>query len=272
MTANVFSKEPAAREAGVFLFFVLACLITWSLSVPVILAWLRREVPSPLGIACVGLSAFGPLLAVLAVAGPRHRLREVFTRWKTPVHWPLLALVTPLAIHLLATALYAALGGHPKAWFHPPLNAEHVAALIVFPLGEEFGWRGFAHAPMARRFGAVRGALLVGSMWGSWHLFYSFTPEAAGFDWLQLALLMIELPLYALPIAWMFERANRSMAVAIAFHAGGHLDHLERGAGHDLGLHAAHIFVLAVVALFTAKALAAAPRVVQSTSYRTQPS
>lgn len=239
---------------------------------PVVLAWLRRDVPTPLAVACAGLSAFGPLFAVLAVAGPRRRLREVFTRWSTPLYWPLLALLTPLAIHLVATALYAGLGGHPTAWLHPPLNAEHVAALVVFPLGEEFGWRGFAHAPMARRFGPVRGALVVGAMWGFWHLAYSVTPEAAAFDWLQLALSMIELPLVSLPIAWMFERANRSMAVAIAVHAGGHLDHLERGAGHNLGLHAAHIVVLAVVAGFAAKALAATPRAVQSPSYRTQPS
>jgi membrane protease YdiL (CAAX protease family) len=272
MVTNIRSEQPAARGEGVALFFVLACLITWSLSIPVVLAWLRREVPSPLAVACIGLSAFGPLFAVLAVAGPRGRLREVFARWHTPLYWPLIALVTPLAIHLAATALYAALGGHPKAWFHPPLNAEHVAALIVFPLGEEFGWRGFAHAPMVRRLGPVRGSLLVGSMWGLWHLFYSVTPEAAAFDWLQLALSMIELPLVALPLAWMFERGNRSMAVAIAFHAGGHLDHIERGAGHDLGLHAAHIVVLSAVAWLSAKSLAATPRAVQSTSYGASPS
>jgi hypothetical protein len=140
MNANVSSPKAASREAGVVLFFVLACLITWSLSTPVVLAWLRRDVPTPLAVACAGLSAFGPLFAVLAVAGPRRRLYEVFTRWRTPLRLPLLALLTPLAIHLVATALYAALGGHPKAWFHPPLNAEHVAALVVFPASRTRRW------------------------------------------------------------------------------------------------------------------------------------
>ena len=54
-------------------------------------------------------------------------------------------------------------------------------------------------------------------------------------------MIMTELPLYALLIAWVFERANRSMAVAIAFHAGAHLDHIERAPRTDLRLHLLHL-------------------------------
>ena len=75
-------------------------------------------------------------------------------------------MVSPAAIHLTATAIYAALGGHPGAWFHPPMGAEQLAALVVFPIGEEFGWRGFAQGRMVSRFGAVWGSLLLGAGWG----------------------------------------------------------------------------------------------------------
>ena len=66
----------------------------------------------------------------------------------------------------------------------------------------------------------------------------------------------LELPLYSLLIAWVFERSNRSMAVAIAFHAGAHLDHIERAPRSDLRLHALHLVVLAVIAVFAARSLA----------------
>ena len=78
---------------------------------------------------------------------------------------------------------------------------------------------------------------------------YTITPTAGGFDPIELAMIMTELPLYALLIAWVFERANRSMAVALAFHAGAHLDHIERAPRTDLRLHLMHLAVLAVVAV-----------------------
>ena len=50
----------------------------------------------------------------------------------------------------------------------------------------------------------------------------------------------------------MFERAYRSMAVAIALHAGSHVDHIEWAPRTDLRLHALHILVLAAVAALAA--------------------
>ena len=92
-------------------------------------------------------------------------------------------------------------------------------------------------------------------VWGLWHLMYTITPTAGGFDPIELGLIMTELPLYALLIAWVFERANRSMAVALAFHAGAHLDHIERAPRTDFRLHLIHLAVLAAVAGVTAWSL-----------------
>lgn len=66
---------------------------------------------------------------------------------------------------------------------------------------------------------------------------------------------MAELPLYSLLVTWVFERANRSMAVAIAFHAGAHLDHLELAPKSELGLHALHLVLVGAIALVAARSL-----------------
>jgi membrane protease YdiL (CAAX protease family) len=242
------TAAPTSGTDGVYLFFVLACAITWTMASGAALAWMHHQSPSPLAVAGAGLSAFGPLLAALFVAGRQRQLGQVFGRWRTKPAWVLLALLAAPLVHLIATALFVAIGGHPESWFHPPNTPEAVAALVVFPLGEEFGWRGFAHPRTVSRHGAVRGALLVGVGWGLWHLMYTITPTAGGFDPIELGLIMSELPLYALLIAWVFERANRSMAVALAFHAGAHLDHVERAPRTDLRLHLLHLAVLAAVA------------------------
>ena len=78
-------------------------------------------------------------------------------------------------------------------------------------------------------------------------------------------MIMTELPLYALLIAWVFERANRSMAVAIAFHVGAHLDHIERAPRTDLRLHLIHLAVLAAVAATAAWSFSRRAAVQQTT-------
>jgi len=248
--------DQTARDARkVYLYFALACATTWLLALPVASAWMRHAVPPPYAIACAGLSAFGPLFATLAVTTRLER-RDVFGRWKANPPWVLLSLFACAAIHLTATLLFALLGGQPSAWLHPPQNAEAVAALIVFPLGEEFGWRGFAYPRLTKRFGLVKGSLLLGTMWGLWHFGYGVTPEKAAFDPLEFGIGMVELPLYSLLMAWVLERTNRSMAVAIAFHAGAHLDHIERAKDAGLGLQALHIAVVFVLAVGAARSLA----------------
>jgi membrane protease YdiL (CAAX protease family) len=247
------------REGGVnaaYEYFGLACAITWLLAVPAALAWRRHEAPPPYAVACAGLSAFGPMLAALAVAGPRRQLGEVFGRWRTNPAWIVLGLFAPATVHAVATALYTAAGGHPAQWFYPPVTPEQVAAFLVFPLGEEFGWRGFAYPRMVQRHGLVKGSLIVGAVWGLWHLMYEITPEAGGFDAVGFGTMLVELPLYSLLIAWVFERSNRSMAVAIAFHAGAHLDNIERARRTDLRLQVLHVAVLAIIAVFAARSLA----------------
>ena len=218
---------------------------------------MRHSPPPAYAITCAGLSAFGPLFAALAFSFRGGRRAPLSERFRAPPGLVLGALATPFALHAVATALYVASGGQPSAWVHPPSTPEQIAALVVFPLGEEFGWRGFAHPRIVARYGLVKGSLLLGLGWGIWHLMYSITPQTGGFDPVIFGLGVVELPLYSLLIAWVFERAKRGMAVAIAFHAGAHLDHIEIAPRTELGLQLAHVLVLAVVAFFVARALAA---------------
>jgi membrane protease YdiL (CAAX protease family) len=234
-------------------YFALACAITWALATPVAWAWLHRQTPSQLAIASLGFSAFGPLVATLIVTR-QDEWGAVFGRWRTAPRWVLLALCAPPAIHLLARLLSAALGSPPAAWLYPPVTPETLAALVVFPLGEEFGLRGFAQPRLVARFGAVRGPLLLGVLWCVWHLAYAVLPSGA-YNFQEIAVGMLELPLYSVLIAWTMKHAQQSMWVALAFHAGGHLDHIERDPGASLLLHLCHVAVLLVLAGFAARAL-----------------
>ena len=41
---------------------------------------------------------------------------------------------------------------------------------------EEFGWRGYAQQPLQKRFGVLRASLLIGFIWGMFHLPLWFIP------------------------------------------------------------------------------------------------
>lgn len=250
------ATPPSVQRAGGSLAYcLLACFITWFLAAPAALAFVRHAPLTPLAVAGAGLSAFGPLIAALLVARSEGRATSVFKPFRAPFAWVALGLFAPMLSHLAATALYALVFGPPAQWFHPPVTSEHLAALVVFAIGEEFGWRGFLQPRWAQRYGAVGGSLLVGLIWGVWHLAYSITPESGGLDVATFVLVLIKLPLWSVIIAWVLERAQGGLAVALAFHAGAHLDNLQRALPLDLHLHALHITVLAVGCVLAARAL-----------------
>jgi membrane protease YdiL (CAAX protease family) len=249
------SSHARAGWPDLALFFALACGITWLVDLPLVLAWLGGRTPPDYALPLAGLGAFGPTLAALIVAGRRHELRGVFGRWRCNPLWIVLALFGPGLLHLVATLIEVALGGSPAQWFYPPNQPELVAALIVFSIGEEFGWRGYAYPRLTALHGPVAGSLILGFVWGVWHLAMSVTPEGT-FDPLAFAIATVELMLASVVFAWVFERGNRSMAVAFAFHAGAHLDNVNHALETEVRLRVLRFVVFAIAAAFAARALA----------------
>jgi len=256
MTALREAPASAGRH-DLHRFFVLACAITWLLDLPLALSWWSQTPPPAYAMTMVGLGALGPTLAALIVAAPRRELRDGFGRWRTRPTWVVLGLLLPPAVQLLATLIEVALGGHPAHWFYPPVRPEHFAALVMFPLGEEFGWRGFAYPRLEKRYGPIYGSLLLGVVWGLWHLGMQYAPDPLRrLPLWMLGVTTAELALWSVVMAWMFERGSRSMAVAIAIHAGAHLDNVGRAPETEVRLRVLRFVVLAVVAGLAARSLA----------------
>jgi membrane protease YdiL (CAAX protease family) len=258
---TVLPEGSRPRGNDVRLFFALACGITWLLDFPLARAWATHATPPSYAMPMVGFGALGPTVAALLVAARKGELREVFGRWASSPAWILLGLLLPLAVQLPATLIDVALGGHPAHWFYPPVKPEHFAAMVMFPLGEEFGWRGFAYPRLERRWGPVFGSLVLGSVWGLWHLGMMFAPDPLrALPPETIPIYMVELALWSVVIAWMFERSNRSIAVAIAIHAGAHLDDVNRAPETEVRLRILRMAVLAVCAAIAARSLTARKR------------
>jgi membrane protease YdiL (CAAX protease family) len=253
-------------------FFALACAISWALDARLAFAWATHAEPPGYALPLVGLGAFGPVLAASVIAARRGRLRELFGRWRTRPLWIAVALAMPFVVHLAATLAEVALGGHPAHWLYPPNRPEYVAALVCFSIGEEPGWRGFAYPRLEARFGPVAGALVVGAVWGLWHLGMMFTPEHGAPSIEAVVSFIAELAAWSVVVAWVFERGDRSLLVAFAAHAGGHLDNPTHGPETELRLRVLRFVATVIAAALAARALRRRPASTQlrpGTKWRT---
>ncbi|MGE5627694.1 MAG: CPBP family intramembrane glutamic endopeptidase [Solirubrobacterales bacterium] len=61
----------------------------------------------------------------------------------------------------------------------------NIFVLIIF-FGEEYGWRYFLQGALQKRFGAIKGIIILGLIWGIWHLPLDFTLYSPATPWLSV--------------------------------------------------------------------------------------
>ena len=91
---------------------------------------------------------------------------------------------------------------------------------------EEVGWTGFAVPRLRRRHGVVATGLIVGVLWGTWHLLIAFwasrglAGEAplAGFIAGFGAFYFVALPAYRVLMVWVYDH-TASLLLAMLMHA-----------------------------------------------------
>ena len=93
-----------------------------------------------------------------------------------------------------------------------------VDSLIRGPLGEELGWRGYLQVELNNRFSLLTSSLIVGLIWGVWHLPLWFV---SGFQGLNLLLyivfFMIGLVAFSVIIGFIYIRGG-NLLYAILLH------------------------------------------------------
>lgn len=155
-------------------YFLLTFSISWTAARAVAAPHLLRHeaLPKLTGILMFPAMLLGPsvsgLLLTLFVAG-RNGLRDLLsrmTRWKIPARWYLVLLLPPALVLLLLNFL--------KVFVSPAFapNSFWVGILFGVPAGflEEIGWMGFAFPKLRMRRSALVAAVLLGILWGLWHL------------------------------------------------------------------------------------------------------
>ena len=162
----------------------------------------------------------------------RRDLRTRLFRWRVGVRWYAIAL---LFAPFLVAAVLLGLSLLSPAFLPGIVNTNDKATLLLFGIAwgligggflEELGWTGFAVPKLRLQYGALATALIVGLLWGVWHILIAFWSSGslagdaslvifvAGF----LAFYLGALPAYRVLMVWVYDRTE-SLPVAMLMHA-----------------------------------------------------
>ena len=167
------------------------------------------------------LSGFLMTAATEGKAGVRRLLRR-FILWRVGWQWyPLILLGVPAIIFLgflTQPGIMAALHNpFPQLVSIFPLLL--LVEILTSGLAEEPGWRGFALPRLQRRFGPLLGTLILGVLWGGWHLPLFLTTWALSAGLLGIGEFILAAISLAIVITWVFNHTRGSLLMTILVHA-----------------------------------------------------
>lgn len=163
------------RKHQIVIFFILSILLSW-------FPWYTGRSAEVLAVG-PSLAAFLLVIILQGKSGVLDLLRP-FGRWRSRMWLWCIALLGPAALYMIGLGLHLALGGDapPFTMIKNELNLVPLYLVMVVllpwngPVGEEFGWRGYALPRLQQRLGPLLASLILGTLWGVWHLPSFFNP------------------------------------------------------------------------------------------------
>jgi len=223
-------------------YFTLTILLTWLIWIPTVLllthgfqvpvqtdgmTMLWMTVAQTAGALMPSLVAFFLVRKLEGKAAGRSIFRR-YRLWRTGFEWWMAAILVAPALTLGAVLIdvyglnkgipansilgqyLASMGSGGLALLFPMLLA---TGMISSPLLEEYGWRGFALPRLQRSMSALWAAMLLGLVWGLWHLPIWI---AYGSDIPVFLLLIIG---HSVIMTWIYNSTGGSMLMAMVVHA-----------------------------------------------------
>lgn len=206
-------------------FFLLTFLITWgwgalAIFLPLQFQMLFGELTdtSPIYFLAVAAPTISASLLIF-VRGSWTRLASLYgrlIRWRLGLKWYALVLIGIPAVGWIAARITGA---------NPLKEANTIAdfLLLMFfilatgPLCEELGWRGFALPHLLERYSPFTASMILGVIWGIWHLpafFVGGMVQSA----MSIPLFLLNAIFLSIFVTWVFLHAGGSVLIAILIH------------------------------------------------------
>ena len=217
-----------SRQKFPWAFVLLTFSFTWLLLLPGVFSSRGLfELSLPL-YALVAVAQFGPSLAGFFLTfrqegkpGVKRLLLRAFD-FHIPWRWLVFIFVLPPIINGIALLIHRITGGSLPDM--PYLN-QPAALLPLFifyllmlgPVPEEFGWRGYFLDRLQSRWNPLVASLVLGAIWWLWHLPAAFM-EGVAQSYLPQLLYLIWCMSASVLFTWMYNHTNGNLLAALLFH------------------------------------------------------
>jgi membrane protease YdiL (CAAX protease family) len=169
-----------------------------------------------------------PALAALVVTGAvdgRAGVRALAARvlrWRMGGPAALVAVAPALGFAALAAAGFTGSAsdlGRMNGFPITTAGALFAFVLLANGVGEELGWRGFAHARLRRRHGPLAASLAVAPVWALWHVpLFGMLEGYGGFHAGTLVGFAVRLAGASIVLGWVYDRSGGSVLASALFH------------------------------------------------------
>lgn len=213
------------KRHQITLFFVLTFVLSW-------FPWYAGIAPETMTMG-PSIAAF---IIVLLIGGRRGFVDLVrpFGRWRASLGIWGIAILGTAVLYLLGLGVHLLLGGEPPPFImiREEINLLPLYLVLVVlipwngPVGEEFGWRGFALPKLQNKLGPLAASIVIGVIWGIWHLPSFFAPQGVIGALTATVGLVFIIPYTLGTIAnsifmtWLYNKSKGSALIAgIVWHA-----------------------------------------------------
>jgi uncharacterized protein len=219
------------RKYPIAWFYILAFGISWLGMTSVVLA--SRDIAPfyrPYFLVLSIFYAIGPALAAVIVSQTAYgktgvwNLLKGLIRWRVGAIWYIVAVLGPVVL-FLAAQLTTKLLGLPITIALPPVELSPYVifgATVNFLANtcEEIGWRGFALPHLQKRHNALHATLIVGTLWGLWHLpLFFLAGPMSEYPFLWFTSIAAAAFIYT----WIYNSTKGSILLVALFHGLGNI-------------------------------------------------
>jgi CAAX protease family protein len=225
------AKSNGSETRKIVIFFLIAYCFTWVFWISEALAargLLGSSILVDFLLSPQNPAAWGPFVSAFLLTFWYQRGRGVLNLLKKGVDyrfakkwWIPTILLCPIIVGGALLIPWLAGESIPELyWIANPALILVNFVVILFtggPVQEEFGWRGYALPRLQGRFNALVSSIIVGFMWGLWHLPYFLIGTELTYAYGIIPQIITAI-LLSILLTWLFNNTGGSILVSLIFH------------------------------------------------------